>query len=83
VVPHGWDERYEALRAAWLSGRPLPDSVLVVRQGLTAWMRVQPAEVLPSQVPAAAPAVVPLPSSARQELLFALVHRSQEVEHER
>jgi hypothetical protein len=65
----------------------LPDSVLVVRQGLTAWMRVQPAEALPSQVPAAAPAAVPLPSSARQELLFALVqllvHRSQEVEHER
>lgn len=41
-----WNARYESLRQSWLNGGASGETAIVVRQGLLAWIRTSPLDLI-------------------------------------
>ena len=68
------DGAYEAVRQAWLEGRPAEGTAIVVRQGLLAWTAVHPpAPAAPPNVAGAANGAVIAVQAVRSDLTGLLV----------
>jgi hypothetical protein len=74
-----WTRRYESLRQHFLGEQRRFETaplglLLVIRQGLAAWMRAWPQEPSSSSVRSQAAAALSMPTGWQRELTFLLAH---------